>query len=256
MIVATYVLIGISSFFLIIIPITGGIVLNPLLSLIVDPHTAVSMSVFFFMVNSAIKATIFRRDIVMKYFVSMLPVSAISAIVGTYAIGLVPEFMLYLIMLIMTLYFSSRKIVKLLPGHKASTKAGTKAGNSGNLITSVASGFMQGTGLGGGGSLRKTYFLSHGLSLLQMHGTTSALSVVLGAVSTFIRLKTDQVTFDILLPIVYLIPVMILATLFGKMALVRLNERTSDRIIVVTLVITTLLLSYKLVMMLVSDASV
>ena len=69
-----YVLIGISSFFLIIVPITGGIVLNPLLSLIVDPHTAISMTVFFFMVNSTIKATIFYRHIVWKYALTMLPI--------------------------------------------------------------------------------------------------------------------------------------------------------------------------------------
>lgn len=239
---AIYGLIGLSSFFLIIVPITGGIVLNPLLSLIVDPHTAVSMTVFFFTLNSAIKAAIFYRHIVWKYSITMLPVSVISAIIGTYAIGLAPEFLLYLIMLLMTIYFSFKKIVTLLPEYKNPIKESA----SGNFATSIASGFMQGAGLGGGGSLRKVYFLSNGMSLLQMHGTTSSLSVILGAVSTFVRLQTDQVTFDVLLPIVYLIPIMILATAFGKMALVRLSERISNRIIIVTLAITTVILSYKL----------
>jgi uncharacterized membrane protein YfcA len=240
--IAVYALIGFSSFFLIVVPITGGIVLNPLLALIVDPHIAVSMTVFFFMLNSAIKATIFRQYILYRYFVSMLPLSIIAAIIGTYAIGLIPEIALYGLMLVLTLYFAWKKIMEFLPGYEMPEK---KSSDSGNFITSVASGFMQGTGLGGGGSLRKTYFLAHGLSLLQMHGTTSALSVVLGTVSTALRLQTDQVAYDDLLPIIYLIPIMILATIFGKAALIKLSKRTSDRIILITLVTTALLLSYK-----------
>ncbi len=237
-----YVLLGLFSFFFVIVPITGGVVLNPLLSLIVDPHTAISMTVFFFTVNSTIKATVFYRDIVWKYALTMLPISVVFAIIGTYAVGFAPEFMLYLIMLVMTIYFFYKKIVTLLPNYKKPKKESA----SGNYLTGIASGFMHGAGLGGGGSLRKVYLLSRGLSLLQMHGTSSALSLVLGGVSTFVRLQTGQVTFDILLPIVYLIPVMILATIFGKMALVRLSKRTSERIIIVTLAITTTIIIYKL----------
>ena len=59
-----YSLIAFCLFFFIVVPITGGVVLNPLLALIVDPHSAIGMSVFFFMVNSSIQAIIFRDKII------------------------------------------------------------------------------------------------------------------------------------------------------------------------------------------------
>ncbi|MGP9822577.1 TSUP family transporter [Salinarimonas sp. NSM] len=242
MVLTAYALIGFSSFFLIVVPITGGIVLNPLLALVVDPHVAVSMTVFFFAVNSFIKAVVFHDHIVWKYFWNMLAVSALAAMAGTWAIGLVPETMLYLVMLAMTLHFTWKHIAKMTAREPRPKGA---ASRSGDLVTSAVSGFMQGVGLGGGGSLRKSYFLSHGLSLLQMHGTTSALSVVLGVVSTGLRLQTDQVTWTQLLPIAYLIPVMIAATVLGKLALVKLSQRTADRVILLTLVATTVLLGWK-----------
>lgn len=105
---------------------------------------------------------------------------------------------------------------------------------------------MQGVGLGGSGSLRKAFFLSEGLSLQQMHGTTSAISVVLGTIATIIRVNTDQITFDLLLPILYLAPIMAISTLFGKKVLKKLDDKTSNVIIVVTLFVTTVLLILKL----------
>lgn len=241
--IAIYALIGFLSFFFIIVPITGGIVLNPLLSLIVDPHTAVSMSVFFFMVNSGIKAFFFRHDIVFTYFRDMLLISVVAAVVGTYAIGLVPEAGLLLVMLFMTLFFLRKKVVSMMSPPDAGQ---VKRSVAGNLLTGLTSGFMQGAGLGGGGSLRKSYFLANGLNMLQTHGTTSAISVVLGGVSTGVRLQTSQVTVPMLMPIVYLFPVMVVATILGRKTLLRLSRRVSDRIIVLTLAVTAALLLAKL----------
>ncbi|MCZ4279845.1 sulfite exporter TauE/SafE family protein [Kiloniella laminariae] len=237
-----YILVGISSFFFVIVPITGGVVLNPLLSLIVDPHTAVSITVFFFMINSGIKALIFRHDIVWELVARMLPVSIIAAVVGSYLIGFIPEIALYIMMLLMTLFFASKRIFPSL----FRKKQDQKNQNYGSVITSILSGFMQGVGLGGGGSLRKVYFLSGNLSLQQMHGTTSALSLVLGTAATFIRLETDQVTFDILLPVLYLIPLMVISIVYGKKVLVKLSERASDIIIRATLALTVVFLTMKL----------
>ena len=243
MVLFVYLLVGISSFFLVIVPISGGIVLNPLLSLIVDPHTAISVTVFFFMINSGIKAIIFRNDIMLKYVIEMLPVSIVAAIIGTYVVGLFSETFLYVLMFLMTLFFASKKLFPAL----FKSSGSVEKTHSGSIITSLMSGFMQGVGLGGGGSLRKIYFLSNNLSLQQMHGTTSALSVMLGTVSTFIRLETDQVTTEILLPVLYLIPIMVVSIIYGKKILIKLSDRTSDVIIKITLSLTLLFVAFKLI---------
>ena len=159
-----YLLIGMSSFFFVLVPVSGGIILNPLLSLIIEPHVAISLTVFFFTINSSIKATIFRRDIVWKYVFLMLPLSAATAVLGTFVIGVFPEVMLYVMMLLMTLFFALKKVT---PSLFQKNQSGHKQ-RAGFVLTSTMSGFMQGTGLGGGGSLRKVYFLSENLTLQQM----------------------------------------------------------------------------------------
>ncbi len=246
MTILIYALIGVSSFFFVVVPISGGIILNPLLSLIVEPHVAISLTVFFFMINSGIKAFIFRQDIVLKYVLHMLPISLVTAVVGTFVIGFIPETYLYILMLLMTLFFVLKKVSPSLFKKKQGGKIqDPKKKNLGFVITAIMTGFMQGTGLGGGGSLRKVYFLSENLSLQQMHGTTSALSVVLGTVSTLIRLETNQVTPEILLPILYLIPLIIISIVYGKKVLIKLSERTADIIIKVTLTLTIAFLTLK-----------
>ena len=91
--------------FFIIVPITGGVVLNPLLALIVDPHSAIGMSVFFFMVNSSIKSFIFRDKIILRYVLDMLPISIIFTVIGSIMVGIISDFWLYMAMLVMTVYF-------------------------------------------------------------------------------------------------------------------------------------------------------
>jgi uncharacterized membrane protein YfcA len=231
MIIIVYLVIAFCSFLFIIVPITGGVVLNPLLSLIVDPHSAIGMSVFFFMVNSTTKSYIFRDKIMKRYIIDMLPISIIFTIIGSIMIGLIPDLFLYLVMLAMTVYFLYKKLERLFSRNR---KTSVSRSFTGNLLASSASGFMQGAGLGGGGSLRKSYFLSNGLSLAEMHGTTAVLSMILGGVATLLRLGTDQVQIGELLPILYLYPLLVVATVLGRHAVLRLNERIADKVIVAT----------------------
>lgn len=98
-------ILGFLSFFFVVIPITGGVVLNPVLALFFTPQAAISLSVFFFMLNSGIKATLFREYIIWKEVYTMLPLALVGSVVGSLAIGLIAEFYLLIVMLAMTLYF-------------------------------------------------------------------------------------------------------------------------------------------------------
>lgn len=232
---------GICSFLFVLIPISGGVVLNPILSLIVDPHTALSLSVFFFMLNSGIKAIVFMKDIQMRYVLFMMPVSLIASALGSYVVGIVPEFFLYLILLVMTVWFALKRL-----GPAKWFRQGGTGSYSGFLVAGGLGGFMQGTGLGGGGSLRKAYFLSEAMTIQQMHGTTSALSVAIGLASILVRVSTDQVEIQSLYPMLFLIPVMLVATFYGKKVLAHISDKVTETIVTFTLVAMVVMLAFKI----------
>ncbi|RLM21838.1 hypothetical protein BIY28_10925 [Brenneria goodwinii] len=171
----------------------------------------------------------------------MLPLALVGSVVGSLAIGLIAEFYLLIVMLAMTLYFFYKKILSL----KGYAKK-TKSSNLGSVLAGLMSGFMQGVGLGGGGSTRKAYFLSENFSLQQMNGTTSILSVAIGLVATITRLADKQVSIESLLPILYAIPVILLGNHYGKIVLSRINKRTTNVIIIFTFLFTIIALLYQL----------
>jgi uncharacterized membrane protein YfcA len=237
-----YLLLGISSFFFVVVPVSGSFVLNPLLVLITDPHSAISIAAFFFLLNSTIKTSIFRKDIQYKYVKNILPISLLAAGVGAFAVGLIPDKILLILIFALSLYFLFKTIKTNVSKKEVEKK-------SNNLVThamSLFSGFMQGAGVGSGGSLRKMFLLSENLTLPQMHGTTSFISVVLLALSVGIRLGTAQVEFVTLIPIVYLIPIMILTTWLGKKFLKKMNKKTSRIVILVVMTILTVVLGTKI----------
>ena len=237
-----YLLIGLCSFFFVVVPVTGGVVMNPLLSLAYAPHVAISLSVFFFAVNSTIKAFVFRRDIDYPDVVRMIPLSAVAAVAGSLLIGVVPARLLLVVMLAMTVHFAVQKWRSM--AGRASRGKGRRG--AGFLATGVLSGFMQGAGLGGGGSIRKAYFLGNGFTLQQMHGTTSALSLVLGIVATLTRLLAGQATVATILPVLVLLPLMVVGTVLGKRVLGRLSARTSDGLVMATFAVTVVALLWQI----------
>ena len=111
---------------------------------------------------------------------------------------------------------------------------------------SLVSGFLQGTGLGSGGGLRKQYLLAENLSLAEMNGTTSFISALILLSSVVVRLNTEQVTINQLTPVLYLIPVMIIATLLGRTVLKKINKRMANIIILITMLVITVAFGYKL----------
>jgi len=237
-----YILLGLSSFLFVVVPISGFFLLNPLLSLVTDPHAAVSIASFFFLLNGTIKIFVFRRDIRFSYVKRILPISLAAAPFGALLIGYIPPNILLIIIFLLALFFLSKKINELFFKGKTIKKAG---GLEISLV-SLVSGFMQGTGLGAGGSLRKVFLLSEKLNLSEMNGTTSAIGVWILFVSVIVRLVTNQVTVPMLIPILYLIPIIVLATWLGRKFLKKLNERISNVIIVVVMIVVSISLGLKI----------
>ncbi len=237
-----YLLLGLASFFFVVVPISGSFVLNPLLALIVEPHVAISIGAFFFLLNSSIKAFIFSHDISFLYVKRVLPISLLAAIPGVWLVSFIPENILLIIIFVFSFYFLIKTIFDLFAKARKSVQSHI-------LVTglmSAISGFMQGTGLGAGGSLRKMYLLSEGLTIPQMHGTTSFIGVWILILSVVVRLGTYQVTYKELLPVVYLLPVMIVATWLGRRFLKKLSKKNTNIITLIVMLIVTVMLGVKI----------
>ncbi|MCB9810882.1 MAG: sulfite exporter TauE/SafE family protein [Candidatus Nomurabacteria bacterium] len=240
--ILVYILLGFSSFFFVVVPMSAAVVLNPLLSLIVEPHTAIGLVAFFFMVNSLVKTIVFRKDVLPKYIKKMLPISIVMAMIGTYVVSLVSSMMLLVLIFIMSAYFLLKKIYEMYNVQERRKNIHEPT----LVIVSIISGFMQGTGLGAGGALRKVYLLSENISLQQMHGTTSLISFVVLSLAFLVRLETEQLTLDQVIPIVYIVPIITVATLFGKKVLGRLSKKTADVIGIIAMLLITVFLGVSL----------
>ena len=157
------------------------------------------------------------------------------AVIGVFVVGYIPEKILLYVIFILSFYF-------LLKTLKSIFKKVTKKKNKFVLHgMSVLSGFLQGTGLGSGGSLRKMYLLSENLSLQQMHGTTSFISAILLFASVAVRLGTNQVKISVLLSILYLLPIILFANILGKKVLKQMNKKTSNVVVAVMVILTVML---------------
>jgi len=221
---------------------SAATVLNPLLSLIVEPHIAIGLVASFFMVNSLVKLTVFRTDILYEYVRKMLPISIVMAVIGTYTISFVSSEILLILIFAMSAYFLIKKTYEFF-GKEEVKKS---IHNPTLVIISIISGFMQGTGLGAGGSLRKVYLLSENITLQQVHGTTSLISFVVLVFAFVVRLNTDQLTIDIVMPILYISPIIIVATLFGKKVLKKFSKKITDIVGFVTMLLITVILGFEI----------
>lgn len=239
--ILVYILLGLSSFLFVIIPVSGSSVINPLLSLIIEPHAAISIAAFFFFLNSTIKAFIFRKNILFKYVKGIMPISIIGSILGTLLVGFISEKLLLLVVLLFSVYFLFKSFTNVF-FHRTKPQSTNKIVLSSMSLTS---GFLQGTGLGSGGGLRKQYLLAQNISLAEMNGTTSFISAWILLISVIVRLATDQVTFGQLIPVLYIVPIIIISTLLGRTVLKRINKKNANIIILAAMIVITTAFGYQ-----------
>ena len=168
---------------------------------IVDPHSAIGMSVFFFMVNSLIKAFIFRIRIILRYVLDMLPVSIIFTVIGSIMVGIISDFWLYMAMLVIDLFiFSTKKIIRALgSGKKNLRKTEILQETIFGKCWQVDS--CRGPVLAVGAPCGKAIFCQTDCHLSPpppenaRNDCRVGMSMVLGGVATLLRLGTDQVQF-------------------------------------------------------------
>ncbi|MEJ0053913.1 MAG: sulfite exporter TauE/SafE family protein [bacterium] len=232
-----YGVLGVTTFVNIVVPISGSAVVTPLLALFTDPHQAIGIASAFFVINGVVRAFIFRASIQWSEVRVLLLPSVIAAAIGALALVAVPEAWLLVIIFFFSLYFLLKKL-------RISPKRG-KPSPILNHSVGAFSGFLQGTGLAGS-DLRNQYLYAQNLNIAEVHGTTSLVGAANFFVATAIRLYTGQLTLPTIEPLVYLLPIVILAIWLGKRALYHIPPKVSDRIVLGIMVIVVLSLGYEI----------
>lgn len=230
-----YGLLGLSTVLNIIVPVSGSAVVTPLLALLTDPYHAIGIASFFFFLSGVVRVFFFRQSIQWHEIKILLIPSVIAAFFGALALVVISERWLLIIILLFSTYFLLKKL-RVIP----------KSGKSNRFFdhfVGLLSGFLQGTGLAGS-DMRNQYLYARDLNIAEVHGTTALIGASNFFVATFVRLNTGQLALPDITPLLYLLPVIIIATWLGKKALLKLPKKVSNAVVIAVMSIVVLSFAY------------
>ena len=236
--VIVLVILTVLTFLNILVPISGSVTVTPILTFVVDPHTAIGLASILFFLSGIVRVVFFRKNIIWNEIRLLVFPSAVASGVGALTVGYVPTKWLFLALFFATLYFFLKKIGVFAKRNARPLRRLQGVG------TGILSGYLQGTGLAGS-DMRNAYLMANGLGIEAVHGTSSLLGLVIFAVATLVRLETKQLEVADAIPMVLLFPAIVLATLLGRKVLLVLSEKAKSRIIIFVMGASVILLGYK-----------
>lgn len=236
-----YLALAASSILNIIVPISGSATVTPFLAILTDPHRAIGLASFYFLLSGIIRIYLFRKNIQWHEIKILLPLSLIAAFVGSLSLVVINSTFLLVIVLVFTIYFFLKriKVFSLANNNKSKTKPHYTTGFIG-----LFSGFLQGAGLAGS-DLRNSYLFGKDLNIAQVHGTTALVGASNFLLATIVRLFTNQLTIPDLVPLLYIFPFILVGTLLGRMTLYKFSEKTTNAAVVIVMVAIIVFLSQK-----------
>lgn len=232
------VILTVLTFLNIVVPISGSVTVTPILTFVVDPHTAVGLASILFFLSGIVRVVLFRNSIVWNEVRLLIFPSAIASGVGALTVGYVPAKWLFLVLFFATLYFFLKKMGVFAKRNTLPYRHLQGVG------TGFFSGYLQGTGLAGS-DMRNAYLMANGLSIEAVHGTSSLLGLGIFAVATLVRLETKQLDVADVMSMLLLFPAIVFATLLGRKALLVLSVKAKSRVITFVMGASVILLGYK-----------
>lgn len=237
-----YLALAASSILNIIVPISGSATITPFLAILTDPHRAIGLASFYFLLSGVIRVYLFRKDIQWHEIKILLPTSLLAALVGSLSLVVINNTLLLAIVLVFAIYFFLKRIKIIPPSNNRSAKSHYATG-----FVGLFSGFLQGAGLAGS-DLRNSYLFGKDFNITQVHGTTALIGASSFFLATIVRLFTDQLTIPDLIPLLYIFPFILIGTLLGRKALYKFSEKTINIIVVVVMVAIIIFLTQKVLM--------
>lgn len=227
-----YLVLAFISFLNIIAPISGSSTQTPLIAAITgDAHYAVTISTWLLTISCGMIAFVFRKDIRGDYFWRLLPGSIVGAIAGALLLIQLPNWLITLVLLILSIRFLYKKFIHLL-GKK---EQATNKKRSHHLVISAVglfSSFLQGTGLSGS-SIREGFLYSENLNIEQVRGTAEILNFMIFATASIVRFNAGEFSAPEMLRWgIIFAPILFVAIYLGRKVLIKLPSKVKDGIII------------------------
>ncbi len=239
--IVIYFSLAASSFLNIIVPISGSATVTPFLAILTDPHRAVGLASFYFLLGGIIRTFLFRKNIKWHEIKILLPLSLLTAFIGALSLVAINSTLLLILVFAFTIYFFLKRIKIISPLQSNSPASRYTAGFIG-----LFSGFLQGAGLAGS-DLRNSYLFGKGLNISELHGTTALIGASNFLLATVVRLFTDQLTVPDLIPLLYIFPFILIGALLGRKILYTVSEKTTNVIVVAVMVVIIIFLAQKII---------
>jgi len=236
-----FVVLAVLTFVNIIVPISGSATVSPLLALVTDPHNAIGLASFYFVLSGIVRIFIFRKHIQWKYIKGLLPISIIGAVFGAFSLVKINSNILLAIILVFLVYFVYKKAKEMIKKEIKEKKTHKLALG----VVGILSGFLQGFGLAGS-DLRNGYLYSEKLTITEVHGTTAFIGTANFIIATIVRLYTNQVKLVDLTALLYLFPFIVIATYIGKKVLLKINKKYTNYLILIIMITMIVLLVLKM----------
>ena len=135
-----YLALAVSSILNIIVPISGSATVTPFLAILTDPHKAIGLASFYFLLSGIIRVYLFRKNIQWHEIKILLPLSLIATFIGSLSLVAIDSTLLLVIVLAFTIYFFLKRIKVLsLANNKMVKQHYTTS------FVGLFSGFLQGT---------------------------------------------------------------------------------------------------------------
>lgn len=236
-----FIVLAVLTFVNILVPISGSSTVTPLLALVTDPHNAIGLASFYFVLSGIVRIFVFRKEVQYEYIKKLLPISLIGAVIGAMSLVKINTVLLMSLILVFLVYFIYKKI-KEIAGKELKEKKISKLSFG---VVGIFSGFLQGFGLAGA-DLRNGYLYSKKLTIAEVHGTTALIGTANFLAATIIRVFTKQVNFVDLYVLLYLLPFIILATFIGRKVLLKINKKYTNYLILAIMILMTVFLVLKM----------
>lgn len=237
-------LLGFSTLFNVIVPISGSATVTPLIAALTDVHSAIGFVGFYFFLSAMMRFIVFYRDVQWPLVRKLLPISAVGSVIGAFSLLAISDVLLLCILAIFTLYFIYKKIFRSQAKRKENIFT-----RWGAAVVGLFSGFLQGTGLAGS-DLRNNYLYAKDLTMVQVHGTTALVGGINFFLATVVRLYLGKISVPDLTLLAAVLPFMIVGTLLGKRIMLKMNKKHEMWIVVFVMGLGFLLVVQKIISLL------
>ena len=236
------VILAVTTFTNILIPMSGSATVTPLLALVVEPHKAIGLASFLFVLSGIVRVWVFRHDIRWSYVKQLLIPSLAGAVVGALALVAIPPRVLLGLVLAFVIYFFIKTARNVAERPATPSRLTTWTGH----FVGLFSGVLQGAGISGS-DVRASFLYSEHLNLLEVRGTASFVGTANFLLATMIRLATGQLSVPDLMPLIWLFPVIAAAVLLGRHVLHQIDKKYSRPFTLLLMAVIVILLVERLI---------